>query len=188
MDDFPHSALEEYKTQASILLKQLRSNDTATALKTALRFQQLPHLFNLSAIEIIKSGQVKLKHALAVIAQEHDFDSWVDFKRNLELKEKLHQRRETYYTLLYPRQCTGFVLEWHANYEIASTELSRSGGYLLPYKNQFFICEAEYISELGLDPDDPDWARIGYNWVKPANQSAWKSLDSKLRTISHNDR
>lgn len=184
MDDFPHSALEEYKTQASILLKQLRSDDTATALKTALRFQQLPHLLDLSTIEIIKSGQVKLKHALAVIAQEHDFDSWTDFKRKLELKEKLMQRRDSYYTLLYPQRCARFMLEWHADYEIASTELSRSGGYLLPYKKQFFICEAEYITQLGLDPGDPDWARIDYNWVKPSDPSAWEGLDSKLRAIS----
>ena len=184
MDDFPHSALEEYKTQASILLKQLRSDDTAAAPKAALRFQQLPHFLNQSAIDIIKSRQVKLKHALTVIAQEHDFDSWVDFKRHLERKDKLAERRESYYTLLYPPQAARFVLEWHANYEIASTELSRSGGYLLPYKKQFFICEAEYIAELGLDPDDPDWELIGYNWIHPADQSAWERLDSKLRAIS----
>ena len=38
MTDFPHSALEEYKTQASILLKHLRSDDTATRLECCSAF------------------------------------------------------------------------------------------------------------------------------------------------------
>jgi hypothetical protein len=76
------------------------------------------------------------------------------------------------------------MLEWHARYEIADSELGRYGGYLLPYKNQFFICDAEYISTLGLNPDDPDWELIGWNWVQPKDQSAWQRLDSKLHAIS----
>jgi len=184
MTDFPHSALEEYKTQASILLKHLRSDDTQLALNAALRFQELPQWLTLSAIEIVKSDHVKLKHALSVIAHEHDFDSWADFKHHLERKEKLAERYSTYFTLHYQPQCTGFFLEWHADYELASSELGRTGGYLFPYKNQYFICQAEYIEALGLDPDDADWERIGYNWVQPADKEAWQRLDSKLRTFS----
>ncbi|MGB7339052.1 MAG: hypothetical protein WBC91_09190 [Phototrophicaceae bacterium] len=72
------------------------------------------------------------------------------------------------------------MLEWHADYEIANSELGRSGGYLFPYKKQFFICESAYIEELGLDPDDADWQAIGYNWVKPLNQSAGQRLNAQL--------
>ena len=61
MSDFPHSALDEYKTQASLLLKQLRSDNAQKALESALRFQQLPHLADKSTIEIVKSEQIKLK-------------------------------------------------------------------------------------------------------------------------------
>ncbi|GAB5493600.1 MAG: hypothetical protein Phog2KO_38150 [Phototrophicaceae bacterium] len=186
MSDFPHSALDEYKTQASLLLKQLRSDDTQKALESAVRFQQLPHLANKSAIEIVKSEQIKLKHALTVIAQEHNHESWASFKQKLERKAKLkaHKQANPYHTDLYPRRCAGYVLEWHSDYEIASTELGRIGGYLLPYKKQFFICEAPYIEELGLDPDDPDWALINWNWVRPADQDAWQRLNEKLQVAS----
>lgn len=186
MSDFPHSALDEYKTQASLLLKQLRSDDTRQALSAALRFQQLPHLTDSSSVEIIKSKQIKLKHALAVIAQEHNFESWASFKQKLDRKAKLTAYRQgnPYYTDLYPRQCSGHILEWHSDYEVASTELGRTGGYLFPYKKQFFICEAEYIEALGLDPDDSDWELIGWNWVKPTDQDAWQRLNQKLQNIS----
>jgi hypothetical protein len=185
MSKFPHSALEEYKTQASILLKQLRSNNTHIALEAALRFQELPHLLNASALEIMKSEQIKLKHALNIIAHEHDFDSWAEFKQQLERQElyRAYKQKDPYYTLLYPQRCRRFMNEWHSNYEVANTELGRLGGYLLPYKNQFFICESAYIEELGLDPDDPDWALIGWNWVLPDDLEAWKRLDSKLRQL-----
>jgi hypothetical protein len=183
MTDFPHSALEEYKTQASLLLKHLNADDPQIALESAARFQKLPHLQDATAQALVKSDQIKLKHALAVIALEHNFGSWAAFKHHLERKEQLVQRRQSYYTRLYPARCAGYMLEWHADYDVASLELGGNGGYLFPYKNQFFICQAEYIERLGLDPDDPDWERIAYNWVHPADQAAWQRLDDKLRAF-----
>lgn len=179
-DDFTHPALDEYKTQAAILFKQLHADDSQIALQAALRFQQLPMFQDQSPDALIQSDETQLKHALAVIAQEHHFSSWADFKKHLERKALLAQRREAYYTRLYPRRCARYVLEWHADYDVASTELGRSAGYLFPYKNQFFICTAEYITTLGLDPDDPDWENIQYNWVQPADAEAWTRLDAKL--------
>ena len=174
-----HSPLEEYKTQASLLLKQLHAHD-ADAIR---RFEQLPH-------PITDISQVQLKHALHVIALEHQFDTWADFKKHLDRKEKLRLYRETrnQFTPLYPPRCRAFINEWHVDYEIASLELGRTGGYLLPYKNQYFICQAAYISTLGLDPDDPDWALIGWNWIKPANQEAWERLNHQLQEIEKNDK
>ncbi len=183
MTDFPHPELEEYKTQASLLLKQLRSDNAQMALEGALRFQKLPHLRDSSLEQIVKSDDIRLKHALAVIALEHDFESWPAFKQQLERKEQLAQRRQSYYTRFYPQRCARYMLEWHANYEVASLELGRTGGYLFPYKNQYFICEAPYVEALGLDPDDSDWERIAFNWVQPADQAAWQRLDDKLRTF-----
>ena len=58
------------------------------------------------------------------------------------------------------------------------------GGYLLPYKNDFFVCQRAYIQTLGLDPDDPDWEQIGFDWVKPANQDAINRLKEKLEKLS----
>lgn len=183
MPDLPHSLLEEYKTQASILYKQLRADDPLLARESAIRFQRLPYLHDISLNDIATSIDIKRKHALAVIALENDYETWAIFKRHLKRKDYLSQRREAYFTLLYPHRCAGYVLEWHSDYDTASRELGRNGGYLLPYKHQFFICEGEYITELGLNPDDADWARIGYNWVKPADQRAWQRLNDKLTSI-----
>lgn len=186
MNDLPHPALEEYKTQASILIKQLRSDNTHMALEAAKRFVQLPYFADISAIDLITSEPVKLKHALHVLALEHGFDSWADFKHQLERDDrfKAYKASRNPYTLLYPQRCVRFTNEWHSDYAIASSALGHDGGYLLPYKNQFFICGRAYIEQLGLDPDDPDWERIGYNWVKPADEGAWQRLDSKLRQLS----
>ena len=185
MSEFPHSALEEYRTQASLLLKQLRSADSHISKNAGTRFQQHPSFEMLSVDEILDSSEVKRKHALHILALEHGFDSWVAFKTRLERQDRLHNFRQVNrYTLLYQPQCVGFINEWHVDYEVASQELGRNGGYLLPYKNQFFICQDVYIEALGLDPDDPDWALIGWNWVKPADQEAWARLEHKLRDAS----
>ncbi len=41
-----------------------------------------------------------------------------------------------------------------------------------------FSC-AEGVRELGLDAEDPDGARIGWDRVKPAHTKAWERLKQK---------
>jgi hypothetical protein len=185
MATFPHSELDEYKTQAVLLLKQLRSDDSHVSLKAAERFQQLSHLTNTTLAEIAASDQIKLKHALNVIALEHKHDNWADFKQNLERKENFRAKLKDKYTLVYPKRCSHIMNGWHPNYESASNELKEIGGYLFPYKNQFFICDTGYIRALGLDPDDPDWALIEWDWAQPAaDKAAWERLNAKLLEVS----
>ncbi len=43
----------------------------------------------------------------------------------------------------------------------------------------FFVTFGEAIRELGLDPADPDWARIGWDWVCPRDAEAWQRLKIK---------
>jgi hypothetical protein len=54
----------------------------------------------------------------------------------------------------------------------------------LPYKGQFFVTLSEGIRELGLDPDDPDWELIGWDWVQPKDDAAWKRLKEKREQVS----
>ncbi|KTD72648.1 hypothetical protein Ltuc_0495 [Legionella tucsonensis] len=58
-----------------------------------------------------------------------------------------------------------------------------SGGFLLSFKNQFFICDADYIRNLGFNSEDQDWKLIGYNWVNPENKDAWQRLYRKRMEI-----
>ena len=68
------------------------------------------------------------------------------------------------------------VSRWFRTYEAARASLTADGGYLFPYRDQFFVTEREAVRELGLDPDDPDWERIGYDWVKPEDAAARQRL------------
>lgn len=174
--------LTEYKIKAAILLKNLWSLDPTQALVAAVRFQKLPHLINLSAKDIVlKRDSIKLKHALNIIALENNLLSWSEFKHLLEKRDAM--KNKNIYTLLYPKRCGGFSNEWYANYQVAKQHLEQVGGYLLPYKNHFFICTSEYIKTLGLDPNDPDWKAISWDWVHPTCLVAWQRLNSQLETV-----
>ena len=72
-----------------------------------------------------------------------------------------------------------FLNHWYSTYDEARAGLDAEGGYLLPYGAQFFVTGADAIRELGLDPGDPDWARIGWDWVRPADAAAWERLRAK---------
>ena len=155
----PHKSfsVDECKVQASILLKSLHSNDSSSSQKAAKRFQRLPEFENLSLEEIVHAD-IKRKHALAVIALEKGFTSWTVLKWQLPF---IHG---------------GFLNRWFASYAEAKSYQQTNGGFLLPFKNQFFICESHYINNLGLKAEDPDWTLIGYDWAKPDNKEAWQRL------------
>lgn len=162
----PHKSFSvaECKVQASILLKSLYSNDFAISQKAAKQFQRLTEFKNLNSAEIIHSD-IKRKHALAVIAARNGFNSWADLKCQL------------------PFIRGGFLNHWFANYDEAKSYQQTNGGFLLPFKNQFFICNADYINNLGFDSQDHDWKQIGFDWVKPINKIAWQRLYKKWMTI-----
>lgn len=155
----PHKSfdIEEYKIQASILLKSLRGNDKEKAAK---RFKHLPEFTDLSVTEILQK-EIKRKHALCVIALENGFKSWTDLKI------------QTRFII------GGYLNLWFATYSEAKEHLASSDGFLLPYKNQFFICNANYMKQIGFDPDDPDWKRMGYDWVEPVDHAAWQRIYKK---------
>lgn len=162
----PHTSfrVEEYKIQASILLKSLYSANQAIAQKTAQRFQNLPEFANFS-LEEIRNTKVKRKHALTVIARGTGFKSWNDLKCQL------------------PFIRGGFLNHWFAHYAEAKLYQRSQGGFLLPFKNQFFICDADYIRNLGFNPEDQDWKSIGYDWVNPESKAAWQRLYKKWMVI-----
>lgn len=156
--------LQEAKIQASILLKSLGSSDSEIAFPAAKRFQRLPEFANFSIAEIpIKD--IKHKHALTVIAIENSFKSWADLKSQIDFI------------------VGGFLNIWFANYQEAKVHQQSSGGFLFPYKNQFFICESGYIERLGFDPNDPDWKLIGWDWANPSDKTAWQRLYKKWMRI-----
>ena len=84
-------------------------------------------------------------------------------------------------SFMYVSQMDAVLNRWFTTYEEARSSLDSEGGYLLPYERQFFITQSEGIRELGLDPDDPDWARIAWDWVRPKDSEAWQRLKEKRK-------
>ena len=157
-----------YKIQASILLKHLRSNNLSLAEEAAKRVRLL-HVFKHLSLVVLRE-QVRRKHALAVIALENTYISWEHLKLSLEPIN------------FYPEHCVGFLNHWFSSYGEAKAHLMNAGGYLLPHKNQFFVCGAAYIQALGLDPKDADWQAVGFDWVEPSQPEAWLRLARQVRT------
>ena len=85
--------------------------------------------------------------------------------------------------LMYVESMDAFLNQWFTTYEDARTVREAEGGYLLPFKNQFFVTVAAGIVELGLDPNDPDWEHIGWDWVRPLDSGAWELLRDKRRSV-----
>ena len=69
--------------------------------------------------------------------------------------------------LMYAPGMGGFLNHWCTTYDEARALRESQGGYLLPFKHQFFVTGPAAIVELGLDPLDPDWERTGWDWVRP---------------------
>lgn len=81
--------------------------------------------------------------------------------------------------IMYVPRMDAILNRWFRNYTEARASLEAEGGYLLPYKNHFFVTLTEGIRDLGLDPEDPDWERIGWDWVQPKDREAWERLKEK---------
>ena len=76
-----------------------------------------------------------------------------------------------------------FLNRWFSNYGAARKSLEDEGGFLLPYQKHFFVCEADVIEAMGLEPDDPDWERIGRDCVRPVDSEAYQRLYHKREQI-----
>ncbi len=87
-------------------------------------------------------------------------------------------------TLWYQPNLDVFLNRWFSNYAEARQSLESDGGFLLPYKKHFFVCEAEGIRALGLEPDDPDWEKIGWDCGKPSDEEAYQRLSEKREKVA----
>lgn len=93
-------------------------------------------------------------------------------------------RAEEEARLWYAPTLDVFLNRWFSNYEEARAARESEGGYLLPYRHHFFVCEPEAIRALGLEPDDPDWERINYDAARPADADAFARLREQRLTAA----
>lgn len=177
----PHS-LRDCKVRASILLKDLLSSEPSRATKAAERLRALPAFARLSPGELLaRKESVQRKHALAVIAHEQGHASWAELKQ--ALGEEAPPQLDT--AAFFARNRGAFLNRWFSSYDEALASLRAVGGYLFPFREQFFITDAGFLAALGVDPADPDWARMGFNWVEPLDAAARARLEQKLIALGY---
>ena len=99
--------------------------------------------------------------------------------RSARLKELLAAKRAAPVAeaeAWYARGMDVYLNRWFTTYADARRALETEGGYLFPFRQQFFVCAADAVRHLGLDPDDPDWERIGRDCARPADGAAFERL------------
>ena len=90
-------------------------------------------------------------------------------------------------TLWYQPNLDVFLNRWFSSYEDAQNSLRSEGGFLLPYKRHFFVCEAEVIRAMGLEPEDPDWEKVGRDCAQPLDRPAYLRLREKRMKVLQNE-
>ena len=174
--------ISECKIRASLLLKELQCGDRPRAVRAAERFRILPAFAPLDVDAIIaRQGATQLKHALAVLAAELGYPNWADCKQRLEVPAELRLDTEGF----FGAGSSAYLNHWFARYDEARVSLEAEGGYLFPFRYQFFICGPGFLEARGIDPADPDWERIGRDWVRPLDQEARDRLERRLVALGY---
>lgn len=175
--------LEEFRIRASRLLKALGDETPAIALDAAKRFRILPQWFEQSPERIYQAREsIRRKHALAVIAKESGFKDWP------ALKSAYCMAEETGFdtTRLFLKTAA-FLNFWFRDYDEARQVLTNEPRrFLFPHRQHFVVCEGGLLEALGVDIGDPDWERMGRDWVKPADRRARARLAVRLRRAMGN--
>jgi hypothetical protein len=176
--------IRESKVRAKLLHHGVRELQP----KALERLRALPELRRAEEPELrATASTIKRKHCLAVVAKELGFASWEHARRVLDGDPS----EVDFGKLLYGDNWGAYLNHWFASYEEARAFLDASSPglpsaqpsptrYLLAFKRHFFIVERFYIEALGLDPDDPDWRAIGWDWARPRSHDARRRLYAKV--------
>jgi hypothetical protein len=172
------NAIRESRVRAEVLhhgVQRLEPN-------ALLRLRALPELRKAEPAALrAAASTIRRKHCLAVVANELGFASWEHARRVLDGDVS----EVDFGKLLYGDTLGARLNHWFAHYEEARAFLDASASsspqlYLLAYKRHFFIVERYYVEALGLDPDDPDWRAIGWDWTRPRSADARRRLYAKV--------
>ena len=161
--------ISDLKAQARILHRHIVEQEPVALA----RAQQLAELRGVDTAALPRL--IRRRHCLAVIARELGFQGWSHAAAVLRGTDS-----SDFGTLLYPTGAHVHWNIWSASYDEARTIRQQHGGYLLAYRQHFFITDRHFIKTLGLNPDDPDWELIGRDWVKPKRSEGRERLYGKL--------
>lgn len=165
--------LNELKIKACLLLKDLKSNNPEKSQKAATQFIKLPFLANLTAQELISQKElIQLKHALWLMALQHSCNSWTDLRYKI-----------IYEDCLYYENWSAMLNHWFKDLAEARAFGAAQGGYLLSYRQYYFVCDADFITQLNLQNLQNDWETIGFDWTLAQHTPSWQRL---FQAAKHN--
>lgn len=147
------------------LQRALAAPVPAVARAAAVRCCNLPK-FAATSLEALLATprQVSRRDAHDVVALEAGFAGWSHLLA--------HCLPELMRVTMHVDAMNATLNRWFADYAAAAASRRREGGVLLPYRRQFVVVALDTVRELGLDPRDPDWQRIGFDWVRPLDPEA----------------
>lgn len=119
------------------------------------------------------AADVRRRHCLAAVAQSLGFRGWPHAKSVLSGEAERDRG-----TLMF-RESSAMWKIWSASYDEARSIRDEHGGFLFPYRHQFFITDEHYLSLLNLDPEDRDWGLAGRDWIEPRDREAWTRLTDR---------
>jgi hypothetical protein len=165
----------ELKVRAEILHKRVAEGDAGALLR--LRVLAEAKGGEGAALAAIP-GSIQRKHCLAVVAREVGFTSWEHARSVLTGDPGATDSG----TMLYGGR--GFLTTWFTDYAEARAFLDEATrrderAYLLAFRRQFFVAGSDFVEAVGLDPDDPDWRIIGWDWARPRDRDARNRLYAK---------
>jgi hypothetical protein len=166
--------IRELKIRAELLHHRIEAHDPSALarLRSVPTFQPPSSDGGTEAAQ----SRIRRRHCLATIAKEFGFDGWSHAISVISGDANAVD----FGTLLYPKHCCGFVNLWYRRYEDALDGLRASSGYLLAYRRDFVVVDRLFIQTMRLDPESPEWGRIGFDWVRPRSWKARTALYGAL--------
>ncbi len=168
------SPTQELRTRAEILHHKIQSGDQ----RSLDRLRALPG-YRRATYETLEAAAPTIRRTdcLSVLAAELGFENWPEAKRALDGTGPV----DNFGTLLCHPRSSAHLNLWFKTHSEATQARAERDGYLLAYRNHYFVADHYYIADsLQLDPADPDWAAIGYDWARPADPAARTRLYGKL--------
>lgn len=154
--------LRQLKTEAKILHKKLKFNHgnahSTSFSKTYSPSDNPPLLSN-------NNKALRLKDAYHILSRSYGYDRWEELRHRVIASD-----------MLYRSSGVAYIHKWFKDYPDAHTYHRRNGGYLIKFWSDIVVCGDEYIKVLNLDPYVRDWEAIGYDWVQPLDDRAFKRL------------
>lgn len=174
-----YGQLDKMKLQAHKLRKQVQSStDLATTIQSRfIAAGLLAHQASATRIQ-----RFSLAKYLDLLAYESGQPNWAALAAKTAQATTYVFDEAT--ALYHPRQSEGALNIWCKDYAEAKAYLQKHAGlYLLHYRQSIFLARADHIQELGLDPHDADWDKMGYDWVEPKDVDAKYRLLEKLKQV-----